>query len=81
MRRFFRISPWLMLLQGGVVLREHWSEISREDQDLLWQMMKRSKGRRNHLSDHDRAEIVRIAKQLRPITLARKVALGSRKRK
>jgi hypothetical protein len=75
---FFKLSPWLVALQVLTILREHWSELTELEQQTVKGLLAKSKGRPDRLAAHERDELIRIAKRLRPLTVGRKVALGSR---
>lgn len=61
------------------ILREHWHELTELEQRTVKDLLQKSRGRPDRLAAHERDELVRIAKRMRPLTVGRKVALGSRK--
>jgi len=79
MRSPFRLTPWLILLQALVVLREHWVQLEQAERDDVLAMFRRTNGMMHRLTPEERARLFEIAKRLRPLALARKTAFGSRK--
>ncbi|MEI2703508.1 MAG: hypothetical protein V9E83_14055 [Baekduia sp.] len=75
----FKLSPWLVALQVLTILREHWHELTELEQKTVRELLSKSRGNPARLAAHERDELVRIARRMRPLTVGRKVALGSRK--
>jgi hypothetical protein len=79
MRGPLKLSPWLVALQGVVVLREHWEELAEHEQQAVAAMFKRTRGRLDRLEAHEREQLIAIVKRLKPLTIGRKVVMGSRR--
>jgi len=78
MRGPLKLSPWLMALQGLMVLREQWDELAEEEKRTVTAILSRTRGRLDKLEAAERDELKRIVKRLKPLTIGRKVVLGSR---
>mgnify|MGYP001301425790 CR=1 FL=1 len=80
MRTPFRMAPWLMAAQAAMIVREHWLDLTELERQTVKDVLTRTKGRPHLIAPHEREELLRIAGRLRPLTVARRVALGGRKR-
>jgi hypothetical protein len=56
--------PWLMMLQGAVVLGRRWTALSEKDRARLTRILRDSGGRMGRLSAKERAELRRLAGKL-----------------
>lgn len=78
MRGPLKLSPWLMALQGMMVLREQWDELAVDEKRAVTTMLSRTRGRLDRLTLAEREQLIQIVKRLKPLTIGRKVVLGSR---
>ncbi len=78
MRGPLKLSPWLMALQGMMVLREQWEELELHEKQAVTGMLSRTRGRLDRLTLDERDQLIAIIKRLRPLTIGRKVVMGSR---
>ena len=81
MRGPLKLSPWLMALQGLMVLREQWEELAEDEKRTVTASLSRTRGRLDKLEAAERQQLVAIVKRLKPLTIGRKVVMGSRVKK
>jgi len=78
--------PWLMMLQGAVVLGRRWSALSKKDRARLTRILRESKGHMGRLSAKERSELRRLAGKLdlkgagRELMLIRAARRGRKRR-
>jgi len=78
--------PWLMMLQGAVVLGRRWSALSKKDRARLTRILRESRGRMGRLSAKERLELRRLAGKLdlksagRELMLIRAARRGRKRR-
>jgi hypothetical protein len=56
--------PWAALLQGGVVVGSRWRRLSAKERERLRELMRKSRGRVDNLTDKDRRELRKLAGKL-----------------
>jgi predicted deacylase len=65
--------PWMLVLEAAMIAREHWGRLDPRDRTELQRIIRKSKGRPNTLTPNERAELLRIARLLDPLTAGRKL--------
>jgi hypothetical protein len=65
--------PWLLLLEGAMVLRAHWGRLDDHDRRELSRIVKKSSGNPRNLTSSERSELLRIMRRLDLITAGRKL--------
>jgi hypothetical protein len=68
-----RTMPWVMVLQLAMTLRRHWKLLEPRDRARLAELLRKSQGRPNRLSAHERADVRRLVMKLEPGVMARSV--------
>jgi hypothetical protein len=66
-----RALPWTIVLEAGVVLRNHWQKLTPKERERVGYLIRKSKGRVANLSLRERAELKRIAGKIDLGALAR----------
>jgi hypothetical protein len=59
-----RAIPWTALLQGGVVVGSRWRRLSAKERERLRELIGKSRGRIDHLSDKERKDLRKLAAKL-----------------
>jgi hypothetical protein len=76
-----RAVPWLMVLQAGMVAREHWRHLEPGERDELAQLVRTSKGKPGNLTAAQRDRVKTLVRKLELASAGRKVVMGSRGRR
>jgi hypothetical protein len=59
-----RAIPWTSLLQGGVVVGSRWRRLTAKERERLRELIRKSRGRVDQLSDKERKELRKLAAKL-----------------
>jgi hypothetical protein len=65
--------PWLLVLEGAMVLRSHWGLLDPKDRRELSRIVMKSHGNPMSLTKAERSELMRIVRRLDLITAGRKL--------
>jgi hypothetical protein len=68
-----RAVPWMIVLQGAMVLRTHWGLLDDVDRRELSRIVMKSHGNPRSLTKGERSELARIVRRLDLITAGRKL--------
>jgi len=80
--RGMRMATWLLLFEAARATHGHVMHVtSAADRRFLNDVVRRTKGRPNKLTERDKAELKRISAQLKPLDLVRDIAMRSMGRK
>ena len=76
--------PWVMALQAGMIAREHWAKLERDDRAELQSLIRKSRGRASNLSAAERARARALIDKLELGTFGKRlvpVATGLRRKR
>jgi hypothetical protein len=65
--------PWMLLLEGAMVLRSHWGRLDDRDRRELSRIVRKSHGNPRNLTKPERSELARIMRRLDLLTAGRKL--------
>jgi hypothetical protein len=79
----FRGVPWLLVLEGAFVAREHWQHLAPDERDRLRELIVKSKGRPGNLASHERDEVKWLVAKLDVPGIGKEMIpfVGKRKRR
>ena len=69
--------PWLIALEIINAGREHWSELDPGDRRKLTELLRKSKGRPQNLSQREKTQLKEIAGRLQLLRFARRAATAA----
>jgi hypothetical protein len=79
----FRGAPWMLVLEGAFIAREHWQHLDPQERDRLRELIRKSKGRPSNLATHERDEFKRLVAKLDVPGIGREMIpfVGKRRRR
>ncbi len=75
--------PWMLVLEGAFIAREHWQHLTSDERDRLRDLIRRSKGRPANLAMHERDEVRQLVAKLDVPGIGREMIpfVGKRRRR
>jgi hypothetical protein len=68
-----KMAPFLLALDVAMIAREHWSRLEPGDRRELGRILRKSQGRPMRLTQKERAELLRLVRELDLVTAGRKL--------
>ena len=72
-----KIAPWLIAWEIILVAHEHWKELDRGDRARLAELLRKSKGQPQNLTERERTQLREIAGRLQVLRFARNAATAA----
>jgi hypothetical protein len=75
--------PWLMVLEGAFIARDHWKHLTPEERERLRELIRKSKGLPKNLTAREREEVKQLVSQLDVPGIGREMIpfVGKRRRR
>lgn len=77
MKLKLKAVPWLLVLAALRVLYEHWQRVEERDRRRVTEILGSSKGLPHRMAQHERRELVDIAKRVDHVSLGRDLAAAT----
>lgn len=69
--RGLRAMPWAIALEGAMVANRHWQSLSQSERSKLTDLIRKSRGVPQNLSERERAEVRRLVGKLDVLGMGR----------
>lgn len=77
MKLKFKAVPWLLVLAALRVVYEHWQRVEERDRRRVTEIVKKSRGLPHRMAQHERRDLVDIAKRVDHVSLGRDLAAAT----
>jgi hypothetical protein len=64
LKRGVKAVPWMVLLQGSVIVGTRWAALTEKERVRLTRLVRQSRGRVSKLSAREKVELRRLARKL-----------------